>query len=113
MVFDTRPPEILYKYRPLETKKDLEYIREILEGSLYFNSPIYFNDPMDSCIPLDNQLTNEEVDRYIEKLEKTNQKPFQKNEISNIKLKIKTLNMSQLAHEFIKDYSVCSLQQTL
>ncbi|MEA3030998.1 MAG: hypothetical protein QOG13_2323 [Sphingomonadales bacterium] len=43
---------MLYKYRSLRTATDVEYVCDtIMEGRLYWSSPLSFNDPFD-CVPV-------------------------------------------------------------
>lgn len=55
----------LYKYFPLQNIEHLTRIKNLLEGTIYFSSPINFNDPFEMAPPLAPPHA-EDFTRYVE-----------------------------------------------
>ncbi len=84
-------PDVLYKYRSLETEEKHNRVRETFEKStVYFSSPEQFNDPFDCKIPLLLDGTEEEWGKYVE-----DQLEINKPELSPTDRKIETKRLIQ------------------
>ena len=55
-------PEFIYKYKPID-----QYLYEsIINGEIWFASPLEFNDPFDSNIIIDENTSEEQIKKYFE-----------------------------------------------
>ncbi len=108
MSINTNRPLILYKYKSLE---NFDWVAQILNGQLYFNTPNEFNDPIDSMVPFNYDLNENELRFFLQSSRAPEEKIQQAlNDIPGALNKLKSLDPLKLAKLTISEsYCVCSL----